>query len=246
MLKRPKQRRGQQNTNSRHTASAAPADRLPPAFIFCRHPSITLSPLCDTFKLCLLSIYLQLSHCSEKTMVWCCVHTVLPWRLLPGYGMLKITNISPEEGISASNGTGLEGERTESGEGQQDGAGQRWCIIEEEGLWFWKHPAASGEQFKLQHLLTCVLIYGTKSLFFNTLLHRSISGDAIKGAEFHYSAIMTTKQSVECAVGLEFFKYTRDRNKLCTDSPEQSHHHRNSRPAPTAWSVPGRTLCASL
>ncbi len=70
-------------------------------------------------------------------MVCCCMHTALTWQPLPGYSTLKITNISPEEEISASNGTGLEAKRIQSGEEQEDGAGQRWCIIKTEALGFW-------------------------------------------------------------------------------------------------------------
>lgn len=62
-------------------------------------------------------------------------------------------NMSLEEGISASNGTGLEGKRIQSGERRVDGAGQRWCIIEEETLRFWNHAAAEREQFRQPSVL---------------------------------------------------------------------------------------------
>lgn len=70
-------------------------------------------------------------------------------------------NISLGERISASNRTGLEGKRLESAEGQEDEAGQRWCIIEEGALLFWKHAAAEMEKFRQTNLLslrTSVLI----------------------------------------------------------------------------------------
>lgn len=57
----------------------------------------------------------------------------MTWQLLPGYGTLKVKkkrnhiDTSQEEGVSASNGTRLEGETIQSGEVE---AGHRRCIIE--------------------------------------------------------------------------------------------------------------------
>lgn len=74
----------------------------------------------------------------------------MTWQPLPGYSMLKIINISPEEEISASNGTELEGKRIQSGEGREDGARRRLCIIKVEALVFLEYPAAQ-EQFRQQN-----------------------------------------------------------------------------------------------
>lgn len=39
---------------------------------------------------------------------------------------------------------------------------------------------------------------------------------------------------------------SRGNKTRCSHSPEPSRRHRNSKLTPSAWSVPGRTLCASL
>lgn len=139
------------------TASATPANS--PIHVFNMtglHSNTVLLPATVlAVSLSLLSVWLHFSHCPEKTMAQCYRQTVLTVSrcCLDTAGSKKKKkknhiNISLGERISASNGIGLEGKRLELAEGREDEAGQRWCIIEEGALPFWKHAAAEMEKFR--------------------------------------------------------------------------------------------------
>lgn len=90
----------------------------------------------------------------SNTVLWPATVLAVSLFVVPKKKKRNHINISLGERISASNGTGLEGKRLESAEGREDEAGQRWCIIEEGALPFWKHAAAEMEKFRQTNLLS--------------------------------------------------------------------------------------------
>lgn len=83
----------------------SPSHSLPPAFIF----TLILRPLTVlAISLSLLSIYPKLSHCPDKAMVRCCTHSPALATVAWIQHVKNHINTSPEEGVSASNGTGLQ------------------------------------------------------------------------------------------------------------------------------------------
>lgn len=181
------------------TASAAPAYCLPPAFIF-NLPSLQhQSQSFNCFGCFTVSPTLSQSRQDNGSVLY--AHSPILVTVAWIQHVKNHINISPEEGISASNGIGLQGKRIQSGEGREDGAGQRWCIIEVEALGFWNHPATE-ELLKQQNNRWDYLpvhwfkVLNVKSIFQYYVVLKLI-GWYNEGGEFHYSAIITKKQSAE-------------------------------------------------
>lgn len=150
---------------------------------FSRHSDIILSPSTDNLTVldlihCRCFLVISNSHCPDNIMVRCSHSPALATVAWIQHVKNHINMSPPEGGIIASNGTGLEGKSIQSGEGREDGAGQR------RGL------CGFGNMQQQMSGLFFQYVVASKRI---RRYHK-------KDAEFHPPAIMTTKQPVESQV----------------------------------------------